>query len=243
MSQPVPITPSLHGNTRVRNEINFAEFSDQQVIPVTVHEFANAGADCPIVFVKNAESEQYQAVAMVGLATGESLLVEDDKTWGGTYLPGVLRMGPFRLARTNPEENQLAIALDMDSPLVGESEGELLFAEEGKPSVFLEERQKSIGQYFEHGQVTHAFVAKLVELGLLSQRELNLDLAGTKASINGLYLVDEQKLRELSDEVVLDLFNRGYLQAIYSHLMSLHQTKRLVRMKQARVGKAKAADA
>ena len=36
------------------------------------------------------------------------------------------------------------------------------------------------------------------------------------------------------DHIVLDLLERGFLQAIHAHLLSLHQTKRLVRLKQAR---------
>ena len=168
-------------------------------------------------------------------------MVEDGR-WLGTYIPGCLRLDPLRLAITAPGSEELAVAVDMDSPLVGETEGERLFDDSGEPSDFLKQRQQMLGRYYEHGQITTAFVGYLAEKELLRQQELNIDLPGEKATVGGIYLVDEAKLREQPDDVVMDLFKRGYLQAIHSHLMSLHQVKRLVRIKQAAGSKVAAAD-
>ena len=56
----------------------------------------------------------------------------------------------------------------------------------------------------------------------------------------GIYLVDEQKLRELADEVILELQKRGFLSAIYAHLMSQNQVRNLGRIKVVQEQAAKA---
>ena len=57
-----------------------------------------------------------------------------------------------------------------------------------------------------------------------------IDVAGEKRNINGLYLIDEQKLNQLSDEAFLELKKRGILGPIFGHLGSLNQVNRLARM-------------
>jgi hypothetical protein len=230
MADPVALNPEQHTGLRMRDAIDSDRFGQQQVVPLVVHEFAQAGSDAPVVFVKSSASGQFQAVQLVGLAAGENLLLQDGQ-WRGFYTPGALRMDPLRLVRTAPDSDQLAVAVDPDSPLLDTVEGELLFESDGSPSAFLGERQRALGQYFEHGEVTRAMVARLAELDLLRLQELKIDLPGETVKVGGIYLVDEKKLAELADDVVLELHRNGFLQAVYAHLLSLQQVRRLVRLK------------
>jgi hypothetical protein len=230
MTKVVPLNPTAHGKLRVKGLANLQASLGQQILPLVVHEFPQAGNDCPVVFVKLAENDQFQAVQLLGLAEGENLMVDGDR-WQGGYIPFILRGAPFRLMKTSADADQVTIGIDEDSPLLSEEEGEALFNADGTPTSYLEQRRDDLQRYVHHGQVTQAFVARLVELDLLVPQELNIELAGQKSNITGIYLVSEQKLRELDDEAVLDLNKRGFLLAIHAHLMSLGQARRLAQLK------------
>ena len=230
MSKIVPLNSSAHAKLRVKGLADLQASAGQQIVPLVVHEFPQAGNDSPVVFVKNAENDQFQAVQLLGLAEGENLMVDGDR-WNGGYIPFVLRGAPFRLLKTSPEADQVTVGIDEESTLVSEEEGEALFNEDGSATDYLKQRTDDLQRFVQHGQVTQAFVARLVELELLVPQELNLELAGKKTNISGIYLVSEQKLRELDDETVLDLNKRGFLLAIHAHLMSLGQARRLARLK------------
>lgn len=230
MSTTVALNPQQHANLRIRDTIDAQRFGTQQVVPVVVQEFGKAGGDCPVVFVKNATAGRFQPVQLVGLAQNENLMLLDEE-WLGLYIPGALRLDPLRLAATGRDSGELAVAVDTDSPLVGETEGEALFDEQGQPTAFLSARQQALAEYYEHGQATEAFVARLEELDLLRPQELSIDLRNEQARVGGIYLVDEGRLHELGDEVLLELVRRGYLQAIHSHLMSVQQVRRLARLR------------
>ncbi|MEP4146953.1 MAG: SapC family protein [Halioglobus sp.] len=230
MANPVPLDPSLHSGLRVRNAPDLDIVRGQQVLPVTVHEFAQVALDCPIVFIKNAETGQFQSVALLGLAQGENLLLQGDK-WLGTFFPGALRMSPFKLLIANPEAETVTVAIDTDSALVNETEGERLFSDAGELTEFMAKRRDDLQAYVQQGHVTQAFMTLLANKEMLIQQSLSLDINGVKVQVDGIYLVDEKKLREIDDQTILDLNQRGFLQAIYAHLMSLRQATRLARIK------------
>jgi hypothetical protein len=239
MSNPVPLTPTQHSQTRVRPGVDASRFEAQQVLPVVMHEIIQAGSECPIIFIKNPDKDQFQPVALLGLAKGENLMIKNQQ-WQGSYVPGILTNEPFRLMAVAPDSDEMAIGIDESSPLVGGVEGELLFDDKGEVTPYLERRRDAMNHYFEHGQLTHVFAAKLGELELLVAKELTVDVGGVKTSMGGIYLVDEEKLRKLSDESLLELQKRGFLGAIYAHLMSQNQVRNLGRIKVVQEQAAKA---
>jgi hypothetical protein len=230
MAQPVPINVAQHANLKVRNALDLGASSGQQVLPINVPEFSRAGNDCPILFIKNAETGQFQAVMLLGLSREENLIYRDGE-WEGTYVPEVLRMGPFKLLVIGQDAELATVGVDMESPLVSETEGEPLFDEQGNATEFMQESRDAIENYHQQGQATRAFLSELVKRDLLIQQSLVMEIEGEKVQIDGIYLVDENKVRELPDDVALDYYRRGFLPAIYAHLMSLGQTSRLARLK------------
>jgi len=230
MANPVPLDPAVHSGLRVRNAPDLSITEGQQVLPVTVHEFSHVAIDCPLVFIKHPESGKFQAVALLGLAQGENLLLQND-TWLGNYYPGSLRLAPFKLMLLGPETDRVTVGIDTDSPLVNESEGELLFNESGELSEYMEKQRDKLENYFQQGQVTQVFMSLLAEKDLLVAQSLTMDFQGVKVRVDGIYRVDEKKLSELSDEDVLDLNRRNFMQAIHAHLISLRQAGRLARIK------------
>jgi hypothetical protein len=71
------------------------------------------------------------------------------------------------------------------------------------------------------------FADRLKELGLLVPKVIDLDRNGVKHSLQGIWTVDEAKLRGIDDARVLELFKLGYLHWIDAHLFSLANLQRL----------------
>ena len=89
---------------------------------------------------------------------------------------------------------------------------------------------------------TNAFASKLAQLGLLSSKVITVEFEGQKRNLEGLWLVDEQKLLALDDAQTLELVRSGYIGLIYAHFLSLSNVVRLARREDQR-RKAEAARA
>ncbi|GAA0789233.1 MULTISPECIES: SapC family protein [Pseudomonadati] len=216
-----------HGELKITAS-DFNHVAEQHIVPVTLHEIARAATEYPIVFVKNSETGEFQSVAMLGLKPGQNLSVKDGK-WLGLYIPAVVRDYPLGLV-LNPEvKDKVWIGLREEAKEVSKTEGQALFNGE-QETPFLEARKKALITHFEQDQATRGILGFLAEKELFISQTLTVDVAGEKRNINGLYLIDEQKLNSLSDEDFLELKKRGLLGPIYGHLSSINQVNRLARM-------------
>ena len=233
MSQNIqPLNKNIHGKIKIKQQSNFAHIKGQHLAPVVVHEFSRAGSEFPVCFVKNSESGSFQPVALFGVKPGENAYTETER-WEGTYVPAVVTHFPLALVPDGKEEDKFMVVIATESDVVNEEDGAALFDENGDETEFLARRKEALGKYLEHTHMTKMFTEVLVEKDLLVQQNLEITVKEEKIQINGLYLVDEKKLNELSDEDYLDLRKRGLIGPIYAHLNSMHQINRLVTKKAA----------
>lgn len=216
-----------HAKTKISSVRPFSHIAQEHMLPVVVHEFVVAGAEFPVVFVKDQQTERFQPVVLLGLASQQNLMLVDDK-WQAMYVPRVVRNYPLVLVQEAPESDRLMVAIDEASERVNEAEGFPLFNDDGSESEFLTVRKQQMGEYVDYAQMTQVFMEKLKSLGLLKEQVLTVTINEEKRNINGIHMVDDQKLNELSDEAFLELRKLGYLTAIYAHLMSLQHTQQLV---------------
>ncbi|KGK00998.1 SapC family protein [Thalassotalea sp. ND16A] len=226
------LNKTAHAKTKIKTQSNFPHAAAQHLAPLVVHEFSRAAAEFPVVFVKTGDTDKFQPVALFGIKPGENLYTATEK-WEGTYAPASVTQFPFALIPENKDAENLMVVIATDNAIVNEEEGNALFEDNGDESEYLTRRKDALGKYFEHSHITKGFTQTLAEKGLLMQQNLDITANGEKIQINGLYLVNEQKLNELSDEDYLDLRKRGFLAPIYAHLNSIHQINRLVKKKVA----------
>lgn len=225
-----PLDPAQHGDLKLKKLSDYSYMKGQHVIPVVVHEFMQAGAEYPVVFVKNSDSGQFIPVAMMGLKPEENFFASADG-WAGLYIPARVRTHPFHLMRNPHNHEQLMVAVDENSAVVSREEGDALFSEDGGESETLVRCKKELTDYFESGQLTENFTGLLLQLDLLVPRSLSLEIKDEKVTLDGVYVIDETKLNGLSDEVFSDLRKRGFLPLIYAQMISLHQVRRLASIK------------
>lgn len=234
MTSPMKaLNAKQHGNVKIKNELNIEGTKSQQILPLLVHEFAKAGSAMPVIFIRPNEGEKtVQPAALLGLKPEENLFYSEGK-WVGDYLPAVVTHHPFAMVPTQGDESRLQMLINEDSSLVNEEEGEALFEGE-EQTEYLKKRMASLSNYFGSMQVTKEFCEFLTVKDLLIEQTLTVEINGEKAQLNGLLLVDEKKLNELSDEDFLELRKRGYLAPIFAHLSSLNHANKLAKLKSAK---------
>jgi hypothetical protein len=229
-----PLHKETHAKTRLKPIENVADLKTQHALGVVVQEFALAGAHYPIAFAKEQDQDIYFPVAIMGLEQNVNLFVSDEGKWEGMYMPARYTHKPLTVIPNKDDPNMFGIAIDVDADIVSEEEGELLFTEDGKESEHLEGRKKALMAFVENEQMTKAFLDTLSEMGLLEAQNIGIKVKDKDYQLNGLFLVNEKKLNELSDEEYLKLRKRGFLGPIYAHLGSMHNISNLAQRQGAK---------
>jgi hypothetical protein len=204
-------------------------------------EFTDACKEFPVVWVaagNGADGKpQVAPIAVFGLQAGQNLCT-DANGWRVRYVPAVLRLYPFALARVGPSE--MVVCFDESWAGFG-NQGEALFDDKGEPSAFIVNVQKQLENFEVEVERTRLAGALLVEKGLLRDMRFDATLPdGSKVSVDGFLTIDEDKLGKLSDADVVTLSRNGLMGLIHAHQISLGNMARLVEWHVERLGQAKA---
>lgn len=219
-----------HKKLKIKTEPSYEHAKEHHLAYLLVHEFPKAILDFPIVFIKDAETGQFKSVALFGFKPGDNLFY-DNKGWHCKYIPANVRRHPFLMASREENLTKWDVCIDESSHLLSEHEGTSLFDVEGKASQYLEETKKFLIDVIEKEQLTSSFCNYLAAKDLFRANSITIsDSKGKKTAINGLYIIDEDKLNALSDEDYLALKRRGCIGPIYSHLSSLGQINNLLQL-------------
>ncbi len=229
--RPVPLNREEHKDLRIKPVDNLAFAAKVHSVPMTVAEFGPAARDFPILFGGNT-LEEAGPLAMLGLNPSENLFVDADGQWEpGTYIPAFVRRYPFVLAEKpeGAEGDDFTVFLDEEFSGFNTEEGERLFNEDGSDTDALKNAVRFLGEFQEQVKRTRALSRRLRELDLLEARTVQIPDQDGKNNmvINGLFVVNEEKLRKLDEKVAHELLADGSLGWIYAHLLSLSNIDRL----------------
>jgi len=204
-------------------------------------EFRHIQADYPIVFARDDENNSYYPLALFGFEEKENLYLQDQSKHS-SYLPILMQRGPFLIGFQRDSQNltsdkKMVISIDMDSPRVSRVEGESLFLPHGGHSDYTD-HIITILQAMHDGQDINAeFVKLLQKHDLLEVFNLDVSLANNEVHrLSGFYTINENKLAELSDEVISEMNKSGALQAIYMVIASSSNFPKLIERKNQKLG-------
>ena len=229
----VPVNKERHAHTKIKQIDGFAFDSKFHIASVMTHEFARACSAYPIVFLEDKEKDEFRPVVLLGLNAGENLFVGVDDKWRVAYVPAIIRRYPFALASTE-QEGQFTVCIDEASTLVGNEEGVALFSEAGEPSEAIENVKRYLGELQQMDVFTRAFCKYLAENNLFTPLNMRVRQVDQVKNISGCYVINEERLTNLSNDRFLELREKQYLPAVYSHLVSLAQIERLMTLQDER---------
>jgi hypothetical protein len=233
--QLVPVNKARHAGTKIKQIEGFGFAARFHIASVMVHEFARAAAIYPVVFLEDKAQDEFRPVALMGLQEGENLFVDAEGKWQASYVPAIIRRYPFALASTG-QEGQFTVCIDEGSALVNDSEGVPLFKEDGEPSEAIENVKRYLGELQQMDQFTRAFCKYFAEHNLFTPLNMRVRQGQQQRNISGCYVVNEERLNNLSNERFLEMRERRYLPAVYAHLVSLAQIERLMNLQEERAG-------
>lgn len=230
-SKPAALDSNAHRQLKLQLPVtDWSLASRLNALFVAATEFGDTCREYPVVFVragKDADGKDAVApIAVFGVSQNENLFVEKGQ-WRARYLPAVLRLYPFCIARV--DEQRYAVCLDLGFAGVSETQGTPLWTAEGQPSELTVTMQKQLEVMEGEIQRTRAICQRLQELDLLRDMRFDATLPdGRQHSVDGFLTIDEKKVGELPDDVVLELHRSGILGLIHLHWVSLGNMRQLL---------------
>jgi len=230
----VELSRSEHARLRIRDDLVEASAAKQHLIPIVASEFRKAATQYPIVFAKHPETGRFGAYVLNGLGVEENLF------WTGTelevaYVPLNVRRQPF-YGGTSATPAQHVLCIDLDSPCIDSSGKKTLLNPDGSDSAYLQEILAILGELVSGRETTERFIATALSLELMAPILLDIALDdGTPLQLEGLYGIDEERLRQLPEREIVALWQTGQLDLVYSVLISTGQLFKLIRLKNQRI--------
>ncbi|MEP6899603.1 MAG: SapC family protein [Rhodanobacter sp.] len=233
--RPVPLNRTEHKDLRLKAVANVKFAMNAHSVPLTGAEFGIAARDLLIVFAGSGMADS-GPVALLGLRQNENLYVDADGQWAAnTYMPAFVRRYPFVLAEKpeGQEGDDFTVFLDEHYEGFNANEGERLFKEDGTDTEMLTSAVGFLGEFQQNVARTKSFMQLLNKHDLLEPRNVRLQKDGKDGqegkaiNLNGLFVVNEEKLRALDEKTTHELMREGVLGWVYAHLLSLANIDRL----------------
>lgn len=243
-SNVVPLSPEQHGSYTIQPEADFGFSRDTNSIPINAIEIRAASTEYPIVFTS---TPPHLPVAVVGFREHRNLFVNDEGQWiNGVYIPAYVRRYPFLFLSTGDEARPFILGMDASSKLLGTGEGNALF-DGNAPTDLTNRALEFCKQFHEQALRTTPFIEALKEQDLLIERTISItpdpattgSLAGgeqEQLQMGGFCLINEEKLSELRDEIILNWHRKGWLTMINWQIASLNNWGRLVALRRKALG-------
>ena len=223
----VPLNRNTHREYSVKQTTSFGFAKATNTVPIVDVEFIKVALEMPILFAKTGTG--VAALALVGAAQDQNAFVSADDSWNGRYVPAFFRRYPFVFA---VQEDGDRLTLCLDESYEGfntENKGERMFDSDGVETSYTKNVLRFVEEYQAVFNRSQAFCDRLVASGLLEEARIDYRFHdGTTGGVTGFMRVSVEKLRELPDAKVVELFRSGDLDLIQLHLMSMQQVEPLV---------------
>ncbi len=218
-----------HRDFRFTPEKDLMFAKNMNIIPITFSEIRKLCCDYPIVYIGG--QTPYLAIVVGIEQEGKNLAIDDEGRFRGGYTPAFLRKYPFIMVKT--DEEQMALGCDIESGCFSSPEGERLFDDEGKPTPTL----NNIGNFLKGLEdeyiITRNLVAELDRLGILEDRALSIGEGENAKKIGGFKTVEHEKLVALSDDILVDLVKKGWIELITLQQFSLKNFEKIIALENA----------
>ncbi len=216
--------------------------SELNSVPLLASEIPFAAAEFPVIFSATKTEGEYLPLAVMGLRDKQNLMLGEDGMMSTRYIPAFIRRYPFVFANT--ADGNLTLCVDEKSRFWDKKgkEGKRLFDDNGEQSEYLKQVLEFLKDYQQRTETTRLFCKRLHELKLLEPVEANIKFkehADKNFNVTGFLMVKREKLKEMKDADVLELFSKDALELLYAHMHSMDNFNGLINRMAARLSAEK----
>ncbi|HEY9034988.1 MAG TPA: SapC family protein [Pseudomonadales bacterium] len=223
--KPVALNRNQHKQLGFKPYRRFGFAAQINSTPLAGVEFFEASRDYPILF-KPGAGDEFFALALLSLSNQHNSQLDDEGQWKNSYIPAFVRRYPFALTGDG------TVCFDEQADAFAEQASDdypPLFDEDGNNGAPLDNIIRFLQQYDAEIKRSREFCQALQAQDLL--RPFNVQLAKDQQAavrLEGLFIIDEQKLNALDDATISDWFRKGWIAWSYAHLHSLGALTRLL---------------
>lgn len=218
-----------HQNLLFAQANGYAFASSLMVSPVMLGEAALVARDIPVLFSRT----DAMPMALLGLKPNQNAYVEmkgkNPGKWLARYVPAHIRRYPFMLAEQwagaadADGKRMFTVMADLAAPHFADPKGARLFDDQSQPTAVLADIQTVLMDLQRAHVRTQRCVQQLVDAELLVERVLKAQTgSGQQFALEGMKVIDTQRLKQLPPEQLAELQRSGVLGLIHAHLMSLN---------------------
>ena len=221
-----------HQDVRIITERS-EKYGDNVMYALTFpFEFRSVQAHYPILFHKDVDGNAYP-VAMFGFQENENLFLTDSG-WDALYLPVMMRREPFLIGYQGSEDQvdedkTRVLSIDMDHPRVNTERGEPLFQPLGGRAPYLESMADLMEEIYAGYVHNKVFMSALQEHDLIESVTLDIVLKdGSQNQLFGFHTLDENKVQQLSGQVLEEFARKDVLMPMFMVLASTANIRSLI---------------
>jgi hypothetical protein len=216
----VPVSAARHHDVSIEAGAGYAFSAVVNAVPMMAVEMPFAANEYAIVFT--AAGEDILPAAVLGVRNDQNLYLTVQGQWKAKYVPAFIRRYPFVFSNS-ADGKTLTLCVDESYPGVNRAgKGNRLFADDGKPTEYVDQVLKFLQEYQAHFERTRAFGRRIKDLGLLEAMQAEVSTpAGEKLKLGGFLAVNRDKLNALSGDALASLASQGELELLYLHLHSM----------------------
>ena len=236
MSRLVALDNRIHRGLRVAPEKVAAQGARLHMVPVVLSEFLKLCVQYPIVLTKSAATGQFVCVCLFGLEKDENLFWRDDQ-WDAVYTPLHIARQPFfvgaaEAAQASSADGEVVLCIDAENDSLQSHTGDRIFDDEGNETPYLQKTKAILAALLNGEKSTQRFIEKLLALHLVQPMRFEVEYANRQSQrVEGVYTVDEDRMKTLASHDLIELHSLHYLAPIYTMMASLGHVYSLVNRK------------
>lgn len=210
----IPLSKVKHSNIKLKKNDIKTFLENKNVVKINAKEIHNLYKDYPIIFTSNG-------IFVIRKLIDKTIKLDIKKD----YIPQSLTNYPFFLKNDNKRQ-ELYVYIDIDSDLLG-NKGKQLFNKNGENSKILKDIIESLNDNYSDEKDTVSLMKLLEEHNLFKNANI-IKKSDNSIIANDFKIIDINKLKKLSQEIVYSFERNGIMKFIDCHIKSLKNFDKLV---------------
>lgn len=211
-----------HKDLSIDKVDDFGFAKELKYAPIGLSEIAKLSSKFP-VFITGGDQNHFSVLLAVG--ENDNYFSLNNRYEDRRYIPNILQTYPFLMveAKENKGDKTFrAIALDVESSYIGKDKELPFYNNEKETEIFT--NKIKLTQHFDKDRFSADELIKVLkEYNLLDKRDITLkvDEREPKTILSDFYVVNQERLYQLDDTILLEWMKKGWIYLLENHMRSI----------------------